>query len=94
MSNEYLGLVRAVSTLVSNSLKKDLDMPKLLEQEYVEWIESAICVGLRIIVLTVGLVSMQEPAVHSIEEGYHMMVCGHAARYGCVLTSACEFAVF
>lgn len=65
MSNEYLGLVRAVSTLVSNSLKKDLDMPKLLEQEYVEWIESAICVGLRIIVLTVGLVSMQEPAVHS-----------------------------
>ncbi|KAE8903877.1 hypothetical protein PF005_g20833 [Phytophthora fragariae] len=43
-----------ISTLVRNSLKKDLDLPALLEEENLQYTR--------------------------MEEGYHMMVCGHAAR--------------
>ncbi|KAG6617529.1 Thioredoxin-like fold [Phytophthora cinnamomi] len=43
-----------ISTLVANSLKEDLDLPALLEQENLQYTQ--------------------------MEDGYHMMVCGHAAR--------------
>ncbi|KAK1942861.1 Altered inheritance of mitochondria protein 32 [Phytophthora citrophthora] len=43
-----------ISTLVSKSLEKDLDLPALLKQENLQYT--------------------------SMEEAYHMMVCGHAAR--------------
>ncbi|KAH7485069.1 Altered inheritance of mitochondria protein 32 [Phytophthora ramorum] len=43
-----------ISTLVSKSLEKDLDLPALLEQENLQYTR--------------------------MEEEYHMMVCGHAAR--------------